>query len=85
MSEVDDVLNKNMQKFMRDGPGLSYDYGIVVLAVCDCGEVLLGGLGGMGMGEMWFKWDDRNKEYPGYGEAEQKTHAGSHRWTDELR
>jgi len=32
MNEVDDVLNKNFQKFMRDGPGLSYEYKTVVLA-----------------------------------------------------
>lgn len=79
MSEIGDALSHNFRKFMRDGPGLSYDYKTPVLAVCDCGYVLLGGLGGLGVGEMWFKWDERYKDYIGYEEAERiKKHTYTH-------
>ena len=78
MSKVDDALNHNFYKFMRDGPGLSYDYKTPVLAVCGCGYVLLGGLGGMGVGEMWFKDDGSYKDYIGYGEAERVKHTYTH-------
>ena len=33
------------------------------------GLVLIGGLGEMGVGEMWFNEDERHAEYPGYAEA----------------
>lgn len=33
------------------------------------GRVLLGGLGVLGVGEMWVKEDPHHKDYPGYAEA----------------
>ena len=32
-------------------------------------KILLGGLGAMGVGQLWFDEEDRHKEYPGYKEA----------------
>ena len=34
------------------------------------GRILLGGLGVLGVGQMWFDETDRHKDYQGYNEAE---------------
>jgi hypothetical protein len=53
----------------RDGrPGLDYRYQAYVVEIED-GKVLLGGLGGMGLGQMWVDELPRHKDYPGYAEA----------------
>ena len=74
MSEAEEALSENFIKFLEDGPRLRYDYNTPVLAICSCGDVLLGGLGGCGVGQMWFPWEERYKDYPGYNEAERITH-----------
>jgi hypothetical protein len=33
------------------------------------GTILLGGLGGLGVGQMWFIEQPLHEEYPGYAEA----------------
>ncbi len=59
-----------MKTFLKHGPGLRKDYNVWVVARDpEAKRVLLGGLGGMGVGQMWFGEDDRHKEYPGYAEA----------------
>ena len=77
--DTKEALNENFRKFMKDGPRLRYDYNTPVLAVCDCGWVFLGGLGGLGVGQMWLEGDERFKDYIGYDEAERVKHRGSHR------
>ena len=34
------------------------------------GRILLGGLGALGVGEMWFDEEPKHTTYPGYAEAE---------------
>jgi hypothetical protein len=36
----------------------------------DAGQVLLGGLGVMGVGAMWWRETEEHKDYPGYADAE---------------
>lgn len=53
------------------GPGLYYDMSIYVVARRpSTGEVLLGGLGALGVGRMWMTDSDDYQRYPGYAEAE---------------
>lgn len=60
----------NLAHFMERGPGLSYGYRTWVEAKDTKNKrVRLGGLGGMGVGSMWFEETDAHKEYPGYAEA----------------
>ena len=75
---TEEALAENVGKFMEDGPRLRYDYHTPVLAVCDCGYVLLGGLGGCGVGQMWFPEEERHKDYIGYDEAERVIHTSRH-------
>lgn len=52
--KVSAALERNVQRVLKDGPGLRYSTEVVVLARDrTAGKVLLGGLGGMGVGEMW--------------------------------
>lgn len=65
------VQADNLDHFMERGPALSYAYGTYVIARRpSTGEVLLGGLGGMGVGRMWFAESDDLKDRPGYADAE---------------
>jgi len=69
MTTAEQAAEHNWQVFLEQGPRLSYRYGAYVLARRP-GEVLLGGLGGMGMGQMWVTEEPRHRDYPGYEEAE---------------
>lgn len=52
-------------------PGLSYAHGGFVVARNPAeGTILLGGLGAVGVGQMWFTEDEAHKDYPGYADAE---------------
>ena len=58
---------KNMETFLEHGPGLKYDYETWIIYKSEDGEmVFTGGLGGMGVGQMWCpasKEDKKSKEY----------------------
>lgn len=58
-AEVQEAMANNARIFMEWGPCLSRDY-----------RILLGGLGAMGCGQMWFTEDEGHRAYPGYAEAE---------------
>ncbi len=49
--------------------GLRYTQPYVVARDPDAKTLMLGGLGGMGVGRMWFPEEERHKDYPGYAEA----------------
>ena len=67
---VAEVINNNMRIFMERGPGLDSRYRSFVVARNPSEKkILLGGLGGLGVGEMWFDEEPRHKSYPGYREA----------------
>lgn len=62
------VQADNIAIAMGRGPGLYRDMGIYVIEHTD-GEVLIGGLGGMGVGRMWVPLEDWHRELPGWKEA----------------
>ena len=66
---VDELQAENFAKFMEDGPRLRSDYNVWIVAKKD-GRVLLGGLGSIGVGQMWVDEEQHHKEYPGYNDAE---------------
>lgn len=62
---------------MEQGPRLSTRYSTWVVARDRSkGMVLVGGLGGLGVGEMWFREEARHSEYEGYGEAPEMVYNG---------
>lgn len=64
------ILRENVEDVMVRGPGLRYSMGICVLARDSIHHtVLLGGLGGMGVGQLWFIDNDDKKRLPGYHDA----------------
>jgi hypothetical protein len=71
VGSIDDAQRANWKHFMDRGPGLSYGYQQYVIARRPAsGEILLGGLGGMGIGEMWLAESADDEALPGYAEAE---------------
>lgn len=74
MSERDEQIERlqaeNVAEFMELGPGLRTSTRVWVVARDrERGRVLLGGLGAMGVGEMWFVDADRYVNYVGYDDA----------------
>ena len=68
------ALARNVERVSRDGPGLRYSMEVVVLARDrSAGKVLLGGLGGMGVGTMWFDDDGHRSRLVGYEDAPEQT------------
>lgn len=68
---VETARAENWQKYMEDGPRLRYDYNHWVEARRPAtGEILIGGLGAMGLGSMWMTEEERHKKLPGYEDAE---------------
>jgi hypothetical protein len=70
MESIKDKQRHNLKVFMKQGAGLSYAYKNWIVAKntkFNC--VLIGGLGGMGVGEMWVKTDDRHRKNPEYKKA----------------
>lgn len=59
MSRRDEIIDEraedNFDDFVERGPGLRTSYQWWVIAKSKRGYTKLGGLGGMGVGEMWFK------------------------------
>lgn len=68
--ELGRLQAENIDEFMENGPGLRCAYNVFVVAR-DRGEpaVLLGGLGALGVGQMWERESPRHKDYPGYEDA----------------
>jgi len=68
--KVAEVAIGNVKDVLERGPGLRYSMGIFVIAKdTKNGEVLLGGLGGMGVGQMWFGITEYNQQYEGFDDA----------------
>lgn len=68
--EIEKLQAENFEKFLEDGPRLRADYNVWVEAKdTEHGMVLLGGLGGCGVGNMWVPLTERHKEYLGFTEA----------------
>ena len=54
----------------NSGPGLSSRYRTFIVARDRTKKrVVVGGLGGMGCGEMWFDEEPKHSDYPGYENA----------------
>ncbi len=68
---IEQVQQENQAHFMEGGSRLSYGYQIYVVAKdTKKNKVLLGGLGAMGVGEMWFNMDvGPDSQRPGWEEA----------------
>lgn len=67
---VEELQAENIGNFIENGPRLSLSYNTWIVARDrDRGYVLVGGLGCMGVGQMWFKETERDKNRPGYDEA----------------
>ncbi len=73
---VEEVQQENLVYFMEHGPGLSTGYGTyVIYKNSEHKMVFLGGLGEMGVGQMWVSNDDGYcKNKPGYDEAPEKSY-----------
>jgi hypothetical protein len=70
MDSIEECKKNNLDVFMERGPRLSYRYKVWIEARDrKDGWVLLGGLGGMGVGQMWTKETEDHKKYPGYEDA----------------
>jgi len=67
---MQDLINKNMEIFLKHGPGLRYSYSELVEGRDRKRKrVLLAGLGGMGVGKMWFEEEPWHADLPGYEDA----------------
>jgi hypothetical protein len=77
MPTVEECRKNNFDVFMEQGPSLSYLYKVWVEARDrKDGWVLLGGLGGIGVGQMWSKEAEDHKNYPGYEDAPERSSVG---------
>lgn len=64
------ALAANFAEYVKRGPGLRFGTQAVVLERDPVkGWVHLGGLGGMGCGQMWVAEQPNHVDYPGYKEA----------------
>jgi hypothetical protein len=64
------LQQENFAIFLEDGPRLSTKYNVWVLGKCTKrNKILLGGLGGLGIGEMWFNMAEWHKNYSGFEDA----------------
>lgn len=67
---IDELKNENIKDVLENGPGLKYSRNTWIEARDRYqGYVLVGGLGAMGVGQMWFKEDEGHKSYEGYEDA----------------
>ncbi len=68
--EITDRARKNMEEFLDRGPGLRYSTrSWVVGRDRTRKKVLLGGLGGIGVGQMWFDESPRHAEDSTFADA----------------
>ncbi len=83
MATVAQMRAKNFDMMLRDGPRLRYDYNTWVEAKdTKSNKVLIGGLGGLGIGIMWFPMGKRHKKLPGFNEAPEKDAPPDYAYTD---
>ncbi len=62
--------NANLADVLENGPRLNYTKrSFVVARDRHLGRMLLGGLGAMGVGQMWFDDDGSHKDDPTYADA----------------
>lgn len=59
--------------------GLRYDRPLAIVSRAP-GQVLVSGLGAMGVGQMWVEEEERHKDYPGYDEAPVQAEAPKDWW-----
>jgi len=68
---------ENTKIFMENGPGLRYDYNTWIVAKDSAhNKVLIGGLGGMGCGQMWAETEQRHKDNLEYAVAPEESCCG---------
>lgn len=76
LARIGEIQKKNFLHFVERGPGLSYGYTQYVIARDRANAlVLLGGLGGVGAGTMWFAEEPHHSRLEGYEDAPEETHA----------
>ena len=74
---MEQARQHNLDTFLRQGAGLSSNYTVWIEAKDSARKrVLLGGLGGMGVGQMWAEEENCHKKYLGYNEAPQSDSYG---------
>lgn len=68
--ELQALQDANILKAIQDGPRMRRDYSQFVVARNRAsGGVLLGGLGALGVGQMWFNDRGQYDELPGFADA----------------
>ena len=72
-NEARAVLNENLADVLQNGPGLRYRSICILAKDTAHGAVLVGGLGGMGVGQMWFPETEYHKRSAGYADAPERT------------
>jgi hypothetical protein len=67
---VSQAIAHNAAHLAKRGPALSYEYRVYVAGRNpDESRVLLGGLGAMGLGQMWVDEQIRHRDLPGWLDA----------------
>lgn len=68
--EINKLAEENIKDVLENGPGLRYSRNTWIVAKDPKrNRILVGGLGGLGVGQMWFDETPDHKNYPGYDEA----------------
>lgn len=68
-ARVSEALAHNAREFMEKGPGLRYSTQVATAARCPTGKhILRTGLGGMGVGSMWFGATEEDRADSLWGE-----------------
>ena len=68
--EINAALQHNVSEFMQHGPGLRTTTSTWICAVDEeNGYVLVSGLGGMGVGTMWFGMTEADRNRTGFDDA----------------
>lgn len=74
---IEERATHNLDEFVEKGPGLRRTTRHWIVARDDAeGYVLLGGLGGLGVGQMWAPAMDYHRDDPTYAEAPQQSCLG---------
>lgn len=70
MATITQMQAENFNMALQDGPRLRYDYNTWVEAKdTESNQILVGGLGCMGVGVMWFPMSERRKQLPNFDVA----------------
>jgi hypothetical protein len=71
-TDIGVLQHGNIVKAIKDGPRLRYDYSLFCVARDRARKrVLVGGLGGLGVGQEWFE-EAGHAHYPGYEDAPER-------------